>query len=416
MYQRLTQSIVDARECTPAEVTKGRLGSMDYAFAPPVGSAGDLEGSFHALLAARPNTRLLEPSPPDPGSLRWFVKQGLEDPTVNDPMNPSSRIESLILASHANKTGMLAMPLTAKISDEINYDVLAKAYAEDPNVIRIPPTLFPATPDGGARLPLTVHIVGCSVGRAPEFLTLLQQGLGRVAITAPKYAHVAYAYPTPGGRVQMEYMAYEFWQYYRAPVPRATLVNDFSANAAHRLIDGSAIPKKMWENWVPNPMSRKGDEVPSFYPIAFDPAWNLDPPVHSLNRGRLFLYAEDVPVNRHIDGDGPKNSASAATKRDFVKRALLKDARYTDSHPYPVFRRFGFPTLDDMMNALDWVNTGGGDWVGKRIGYTITVPITDPANPKRLICNHYPPGGAPPHAGMSDSDGRLFARVEAPAP
>jgi hypothetical protein len=390
---------------------------MDYAFAPPVGSAGDLEGSFHALLAARPNTRVLEPSPPDPGSLRWFVKQGLQDLTVNDPTNPSSRIESLILASHANKTGMLAMPLTATISDEINYDVLAKAYADNQNVLTIPPGLFPTTADGGARLPLTVHIVGCSVGRAPEFLTLLQQCLGRVTITAPKYAHVAYAYPTPGGRVQMEYMAYEFSQYYPTPVRRSTLVNGFSTNAAHRLIDGGAIPKGTWETWVPDPMPKKGDEVGAFYPIAFDPAWKLVPPVHSLNRGRLFLYAEDVPVIRHIDGDGPKNSAPAATRRDFVKQALLKDSRYTPSHPYPVYRRFGFATLDDMMKDLDWVDkSGDGDWTGSRIGYTITVPITDPANPKRLICNHYPPGGAAPHVGMSDSNDRLFARVEAPAP
>ncbi len=88
---------------------------------------------------------------------------------------------------------------------------------------------------------------------------------------------------------------------------------------------------------------------------------------------------------------------------------LSRASEFEDTHPYPVFRRHGYPTLTDMIDGLKWsfvVDAAATQpkvlCIGGRFEYQLLIPIANPGPrgtvaPTRapLIYNHIPETGAP---------------------
>jgi hypothetical protein len=88
-------------------------------------------------------------------------------------------------------------------------------------------------------------------------------------------------------------------------------------------------------------------------------------------------------------------------QRDTLNDLLALRPEYKDSHPYPVFKRYGHKKLTDFTNGFKWKMTDSPgktkqyslQYVGSRYRYRLEVPITKPGT-NELIYNFYPDSGA----------------------
>lgn len=82
---------------------------------------------------------------------------------------------------------------------------------------------------------------------------------------------------------------------------------------------------------------------------------------------------------------------------------------FRDTHPFPWFKRYGYTTLTEMIDGLDWrfnvdttVDPPAIDCIGGRFEYELLVPIANPGpggtfapTKAPLIYNHIPESGPP---------------------
>ena len=93
---------------------------------------------------------------------------------------------------------------------------------------------------------------------------------------------------------------------------------------------------------------------------------------------------------------------------------LYKERLYKETHPWPIYKRLGYESLNDMVHGYSWTfqyNSAAERLVcnGTRTTYTVHQPIVDTKS-GTLIHNHFPirPAGTPTEA-FTDRDGRFFA-------
>jgi hypothetical protein len=100
--------------------------------------------------------------------------------------------------------------------------------------------------------------------------------------------------------------------------------------------------------------------------------------------------------------DAPPSVEDIVATRNTIKGLMSSRPDCQANYPYPLFKRYGYNDLDEMVRAFKWaVTTDNGktlkyalQYVGTRYLYRVSVPITDPGTGK-LICNYYPSGGTP---------------------
>ena len=398
--------------------------AIDFALTP-TGDA-DVAGSFSGLLKARPNTTLLDPGE-DSRSIKSFVARA-------DLEAPGESIDNLILTSHAAPSGILALQLVDGGSADLNYDTFEKALQDNQNVVRASATLVSrAEPNAG------IIVKGCDLGRSPEFMALLQAAIGKATfgIIASLYAHCAGHDPKNGGWI--EFMQYEFQQDYflskdntfdkldpvkLRTLTRGKLIADMKANPHNRRFDGSSFPDAAWQAMIPRLPALNANKIPKptrkQFTAKFPPDWKLKPfPLQEVEGDKLLDIERFEVVNVQQTswdvadiggGPPPKKESPIAVRRAFMRAQLATDRRYQASHPYPVYKRHGFASLDEFVNHFDWGSNDGTTWVAKTWRFLKAIPVTDPAT-GTLICNRYTSTSR--QEALLETNGLLFAAIPA---
>jgi hypothetical protein len=100
--------------------------------------------------------------------------------------------------------------------------------------------------------------------------------------------------------------------------------------------------------------------------------------------------------------DLPPSEDDIVATRSFLTGLLNSRPDCRGVYPYPLFKRYGYNDLDELVKAFHWkvtLNAGTTvkyalQYVGTRYLYLLSVPITDPAT-TLLIFNYFPTGGTP---------------------
>lgn len=392
----------------------------DYAYAP--NDNEPLSVAWQGLFRYRTNTTPIPPSGTT-ANLRDFIKN------LNDPLLATTPIDGdLLVASHASKDGWLNMSLDGKPgadgqpAESITFERLNDAIRD--KTILIPQGVLPAVAGGGV-VQTYFHVRGCEIGKSPDFVALLQTALGgRINVTGPKFLSAVASgssrsfparktagtkKPTPG--YYFEYMSYEFSQFYttQEDLPsRATLIDDFKDGFHVFYDDLTSVPDDQWEEWIPKPLPTSMGPRNHSVTISFDPATGIVPNKLWLNR--VFEFNVDQPLMRNSPG-GPAADAAADDRRAFMKQILAAEPAFKSDYRAnsglpPVYERHGFDSLDDFMDAYDWVFEAGF-WISRRFYYSCKIPITTIGG-DQLICNVYPTAGGTPYVGMPASNAALF--------
>jgi hypothetical protein len=253
---------------------------------------------------------------------------------------------------------------------------------------------------------------------AGPFLQLLKSVMGHPSsVTAPRFVH---EYAVSADSIY-EWMNYQFLvtgaDLGRKPLPTRDAVVGKFGDANFKYFDGTNIPNEMWEQWVPPAakLSLKpavAQVVSTDYPVKFQ-------------LGRYFsaiLKAKATWMNgvQLFDTEPlDYNEVSDIVIPDMLDTALPKIRKYQDSHPYPVFKRYGFKTLKDFIRGWGWtINIVSGSkvkFIGSRYVYILEIPITKPRTDE-WIANYYHTGQAPV-INFTDSNqpNRLFGVVVVPS-
>ena len=115
----------------------------------------------------------------------------------------------------------------------------------------------------------------------------------------------------------------------------------------------------------------------------------------------IDLESDHVPVPiEPLEDDAIPAGQDA--KVDTLNKLLPAVKKYQTTHDYPVYKRYGFNSLQDFTNGFKWTvkdNPGTTKkysltFSGSRYRYRLEVPITKPGT-NELIYNYYPDSGSP---------------------
>jgi len=389
----------------------------DYVFANPK-PADDYEKFVVKYLELHPQTVLLSSSSVD--SLASFIKALKTDNRVVHP------ICHLAIASHASRTGRLALFLqSGSVLKEISYEdlegaVTAKSLEIDSKLLKPRPQ-----DTSGQVIPAQLHIKGCNIGNhvAMPFLQLLKKALGgQVGLTAPKFFHslkAVFETKKRGGRVISrklveiwEFFSYEFVLFRPSKLGNKTdTVAAFKAAPGFERIDGSSVPQSDWENWIPSTLPGENKITAVEVPVTSALSTKAHSAAAQLRyRKTFFLGKEWQKIS--LAGD----PGTDALRKDEIKRQLVSsDKRFKGTHPFPIYARTGFKSIDDYFDSYDWkfkpFDTGKNQlsFSGTRHEYTVLAPIVDPST-NELFMNLFPVSGSPV-VRISESDKRFFTSL-----
>jgi len=232
-------------------------------------------------------------------------------------------------------------------------------------------------------------------------------------LTAPRFIH---SYGLSPDSVY-ESMKYEFLvtgvNQGKAPLPtRDAVVGKFGA-AGFKYFDGTDIPNEMWERWVPAAAKLTlkpavAQVVNTDYPVRIQVSGNLSVVLKEKVTWTSGVQTIDVEPFHY-------NNVSDIVIPDMLNVELPKIKKYQDTHPYPVYKRFGFTTLKDFIGGWTWtinlVSNNEVKFIGSRYVYILEVPITKPGTDD-WIFNYYRTGQTP-IINFTDSNQpfRLFSVV-----
>jgi hypothetical protein len=405
--------------------------AIDFALTP-TGEA-DVAGSFSGLLKLRPSTTLLGPTE-DARSIRSFLSR-------IEIESPGETIGNLILTSHATADGALALQLTDGDPPGLNFDILTDALKTNQNVVRASAaTVNRADPNAG------ILVKGCDLGRSPEFMELLQRAIGgSFGLIAALYAFAAGEEFKNTGWI--EFLLYELIQDYFlsqnnkfdaldttkvTALTRTKLLTDMKANPHNRRFDGSSFPDADWEAMIPARTNWAGVDkrdrprinevtIRKQFTARYPAAWNLKPFfLTEAEENRLLdiekLEVVNVQVQTYDVKDQadppPGNNSPISARRAYWRTKLAAEPTHQATHPYPVYKRYGFATLDDYVDHFDWGNPDpkGNTWAAKTWRFKKTIPITDLAT-GALICNRYT--STTKQEALLETNNLLFAALPA---
>lgn len=358
---------------------------VDYVWVAPQDQFGTLARDFYKL---RPDTVVVEEVWRDNGKTKIESLEGFIEAVKIESQHQPAR--NLILVAHANISGILAIKLfdddkTDSVDSEKLLDVLKDS--EKKRKLMIPGDLLNNTKK-------FLHIRGCLIGHAKNFLKLLRQVVGgQVHISGPKHwVFFGSFYEETGEHVgSYEHLMYDFrfFQTKKLSGPeeaRSKLIeNNF------HFYDNTVVPEDFWrkitdDNFPHPPMGDKDDfSVPVRAPfikqnidITIQCHWyfeetnfpepDVEPPV----MGSFSLQGQPDP--------GFKKSEAEALR---LRKELL--ARYLQKQKwFPIeYQRLRYRSAMDFMNGWNWVIKpieGRPDelhYYGKRFEYSVLFPVTD---------------------------------------
>jgi hypothetical protein len=371
---------------------------MDFAFVPGIGDSA-LEG-LDGAMQLRPNTvSVLVSQTATLANFLETLKNGVE-------ILGWSPAGDLLVGAHGDSFGDLKLALDDTTAIPANYETLQSVAAS--KTINIPNDVRSAN--------TSVRLLSCSIGadECRPFLQLLKSVMGNPSsLTAPRYVH---SYGVSPGSIY-EWMNYEFWvtgeDQGRKPLPTRDAVVGKFGDANFQYFDGTDIPGEIWEQWVPP--AAKLTLKPA---VAQTLAWDFPVRIQIDAKFSALLKA----TASWIGGVQPfdvepiaYNNVSDIVIPTTLNVELPKIQKYQDSHPYPVYKRYGFKTLTDFINGWGWtinlLPNNKVKFIGTRYVYRLEIPITKPGT-DQWIYNYYH-SGQTPVINFSDNNQpyRLFSVV-----
>jgi len=369
-----------------------------------------------------PQTILLSNTSVD--SLTSFIRALKKDDRLTHP------IRHLVIASHASRTGRLALhlttgsPLKVITFEDLETAVTGKQLALDPQLLE------PRPKDGsGQVIAAQLHIKGCNIGNpiAMPFLQLLKKALGgQVGITAPKFFHsikTVDAIKKRGRtvisrkRVEIwEFFSYEFTLFRTSKLSSKTdavaaFVAAVKVDPSLKRIDGSAVPQTDWEKWIPRTLP--GENRMALVDVAVTST--LSSKANSADA--QFRYRKTFFRGKewHKIPLASDPGTDAKRKEEIKKKLVSIDNRFSATHPYPMYTRTGFKSIDDYFDSYAWrfkpfdTRKNELSFSGTRHEYTVLAPIVDP-NTNDLFMNLFPVSGSPT-IQITESDAKFFTSL-----
>jgi len=387
----------------------------------------DVTGWLNEMVARRvPKTTMRTAT-----EVRGFIK-GLNDDLALHPAG------DLVIGAHANSEGQWYIQLypsqvnvagqpTGRTEFENIEQTLETTAAGLARRIRIDDSLIDWTAPPPTHF---VHLKGCNLGKAVPFLTKIKQAFGdHVLVTAPKHFQAVVSRTKKNNNGSFEYMCYEF-QVQTAAVPdvkgngfhgfgtRADLVTALDG-VGHEYLGGISVPTADWEKWVPKNINKAQSfymALPLGQTVAGLKEITLRPDKKTLKGGARQFRVKEIPVKWQFAP--PASATTPADKIAALKTAMLLDARFKPAHVWPMYERAGYASMDDFMDGHHWTFPAAGAaplTIGRRIEYTVLLPITDNSGAKPiLIFNFYPAPGAIQAAittGIQPTDPSFYAEV-----
>ena len=346
---------------------------MNYAFVPGIGNKG-LE-DMASFLADWSGVTHLGPETSTLSKFLSFVAHDATEPVAN-----------LIIGAEANLGGNLDLALDEHTTVPATYEQISASTS-----IQIPPSV--KGPD------TSVLLKYCGLGdpRYGAVLTALKKALGNPSrVTAPRYPHVVEK--TPEG--YWEYMMYSFLisgNEGGQPITTRDNLIEKAVGGHFQFVNHTDIPEEVWKKWIPEEL-KLTDYFANNYLVYFMvslPAAAAHLLSRSITGGR-----SSQPMPLLESNDLPPSTDDIVATRNFLEALLNGRQDCQGSHPYPLFGRYGYKDLDELVKAFSWtVSTSTGhtlkhalQYVGTRYLYLMRVPITDPVT-TQLIFNYYPTSG-----------------------
>jgi hypothetical protein len=148
------------------------------------------------------------------------------------------------------------------------------------------------------------------------------------------------------------------------------------------------VPNRLWKEWIPaNPNKLGAHKYTNLVKM---------PVTHTtVDAKRTFRYRKRA----YYSGTGgsisfAKDTGRIEDRKSAVRQKLLKDPLFKDSHPFPMFKRYGYTTMDGFMNGWDWQFKFDRSaqllkFNPVRHEYILIQPITD-ITTNELVLNFYP--------------------------
>jgi len=395
----------------------------DYGFAPGRRGGRDRQDDrLRMMFTRRENTTLIY-------RRRFRVLQHFLDHLENDP-GISFPVGDLLIGSHANRTGVLIMRMYRGQKGRTDFEKLVETLdpTEPAKSIEIPDAMIGYT--DGDSITHSFDIKGCNIGKSEPFLAKLKEALGDdVHVSAPIHFHGLTPIPRYG---IFEYMAYEFLvenpTRYRT---RNEVVTAFEDKVPkEKLIDDTEVPSAAWgdkmanwqQRWIPRRVKRtRKRQVPA-------PLGQAIGRLNTVNTPQQFRVDRVRYPYRIFFANRNQIPNALGDRRQLVRDSIEGHELFQPGHEYPFYEREGFGNFDDWFDSYTW---NARKWKVKRcrdkdrnrgwcllargvkFGYTVVIPITDPAT-GNLIFNFYPNAGSaepPITTGLTVTDDDFFERV-----
>jgi hypothetical protein len=386
---------------------------MDFLFVPGTSSEETLG---RTIFSQRPTTTLISLAPRQNHVQGFLAKLGAGG-SITLP------IGDLLFVAHGLETGYYYIPLSPTVAAPVDFEKATTADTAD--TVRMVAALV--TPSGGGPLnTITVRLRGCNIGKAQPLVEAIQKAMtpsgGALNMTAP--LHFDEIHHIHGGWV--EYLAHKFTLKVKAPFltaagksDRPALLAAFDAEA-FAYLDGTAIPAASWTSWVPaeiHPPARNWKQ-------SFDINVDLDPAVGTqttVTIHREYRYEKtQFTWDWNAPDPGNDHDRIELLRTSLPQGTLNGEHVYASDYPWPMWERYGFTSLDDYVDNLNWkVTVSGGTlrYRATRYDYTVMLPITDPpappANPALKFYNYFPKSAAtgPAVLNLDETNTDLFLNV-----
>ncbi len=364
-----------------------RTNSHDYSFVP--GQTGP-EKDNAALLHARPKTIVFNdrlsknPSVHDPlvsDDLISFIQALERSPVIIHP------IRNLIVISHSTPEGHLSLKMGS--DTDITYEVLESVVKSKAIVVKEHWLLPRPSDTKGADVPVQFIFGGCRIGTQRVFMKKLKEALGgKITVIAPKHFHRVASFAKPPGFI--EFMAYSFRINRPQQLKTKEAVIQEMINEGFTTIDGSPVPNKAWQRWVPDrPEKTVFPNEQTFGEPVFNPITKSV--VNARGFFRFFVRRLFKLKNRlEIKNDTGKE----ADRKKAIKEFLTERDDFKDTHPFPRYQRFGYNSMNEFMDGWAWEITPKQrataiEWNATRHEYTAIPPITR-GKKHELVLNFFP--------------------------
>jgi len=372
---------------------------MDYAFIP---GRSLYEKLMRQLFKDRVDTQLVDAR--GVLTVAQFIDHLETTAAITKPVG------DLFITAHGNDRAWIQIDLDDQREKVTTYEVVENAVTS--RSVQLPQDLN-HNPDGSLAS-VTINFRGCRIGVSEPFVDKLKEAFGGdSSVTAPKHFHNVYGQSGVGS---IEYLGYGFETRNKTAFPnKSAVVAAFTAEG-FSFIGGSTVPDAQWSDWIPRNVGRGHRDSHSVY-------LNLGQTIAGLKRIRDAIeFRHDVlTFGGGIDTQG--SMPPAADRLDTLRQALHDAADNTpgsfwaDTHPLPMYKRYGHTDIDDFVDGLAWSFTWDAKeakmvYVGRQHEYVVVVPMVNPPDLSagNLIFNFIPTQGtgSTPVDDLLTSDDTLF--------